>query len=221
MIDRSLLSKTSLPSHWKLEIIEQNLYLHTGEGRPFALDFSKIKNLSKNQPLAKAIGITSGKNLRVLDITAGWGKDAFLLACLSCDVVAIESHPLVFVFLKAALSKKDLKTSRSLQFVLDNSLNYLKNMKSEERPEVIYMDPMFTSSKKSLSNKPLRILKELVGEPDKPEILFKESLGKALNRIVVKRHKHQQPISLGSLICTFQGRSVCYDVFSPEKKKGR
>ncbi len=217
MIDLNSLNHL-LPPHWKLEILKGGLYLHTGEGRPFNLDFSKIKNLSKNQPLAKAIGVIGHKNLRVLDLTAGWGKDAFLLARLSCNVVAIESHPLVFAFLEAALSKENLKIQQSLQFVLDNSLNYLKNMKNEEKPEVIYIDPMFASDKKSLSTKPLRILKELVGESNEAEILFKEALGKALNRIVVKRHKHQKP-KLGSLVCTFSGRSVCYDVFSPQLGK--
>ncbi len=236
MIDKGLLSKISLPPQWSLEVKEEDLYLHTGEGRPFTLDFSKLKNLSKNQPLAKAVGVKSGKRLRVLDVTAGWGKDAFLLASLSCDVIAIESHPLVFIFLKAALSKRDLKTPKSLQFILDNSLNYLKNMKSEEKPEVIYMDPMFASDKKSLSHKPLRVLKTLVGESNQSETfqsetfqsetfqsetLFKQALGKSLNRIVVKRHKHQKSMPFAPLMCTFSGRSVCYDVFSTQRKKGQ
>jgi len=219
MLDKHLLKQFSLPTHWRLEDKQDSLYLYTGEGRPFTLDFAKFKNLSKIQPLAKAIGCKSYKKIKVLDLTAGWGKDAFLLAGLSYKVTAIESNPIVFAFLNRALNKH-VKAMPSLKFVLDDSLNYLKNIKQEERPDVIYIDPMFGDVKKSLSTKPLRILKQLAGETTSIEILFRASINKALDCIVVKRYKHHKSLSIGALMSTFSGRSVCYDVFAPHILKG-
>lgn len=212
------LKSIPLPSHWKLEHKQdKGLLLHTGEGRPFGLDFSSFKSLSSHQPLAKAVGYSKKKKIKILDLTAGWGKDAFLLASLGCEVIAIESHPLVFAFLEEAFDKEKLKKPLSLQFILDNSLNYLKTIKEEKKPEVIYIDPMFENGKKSLSQKPLRILKELTGDSLNVSQLFSLALSQASQRVVVKRHRHQKSLGDKNKICSFSGRSVCYDVFAPQE----
>lgn len=213
-----LLKSTSLPSSWKLEILQEGLCLKTDKGESFVLDFSKLQPLSRGQPLVKAIGCKKNESWKVLDVTAGWGQDAFLLSCLGCEVLAIESHPLVFAFLIDAISKKNLQKPNSLKFILDNSLNYLKTIKDEDRPNVIYIDPMF-KPKKSLSKLPLKILEDLVGETKQSDNLFKQSLHRAINRVVVKRHRLEKPKQGAIRLCSFSGRSVCYDVFAPQEKR--
>ena len=199
------------PSHWKLEIDQAGqLCLHTEEGRPFSLQSSSLHPPLRSQPFVKAIGF-KGKPLRILDVTAGWGKDAFLLAQLGCHVTAIENHKLVFVFLKDF--EKQIQTQGSLKFILGDSLSYLKTI--SEKPDVIYFDPLFPEDKKSLSRKSLRILQELTfQEGEFSKELFEACLKKAKNRVVVKRHKLQRSMSK-NLLCTFSGRSVCFDVFAP------
>ena len=182
----------------------------------------------------RATGAKSGRPLFVLDLMAGWGREAFLLAKTGCHVAAVESHPLVFVFAQAALdsytrqkseqqkseqqkseiSNQIIKAPRqiSLEFIHGDSLKYLKALKAEEAPDVIYMDPMFHNSKKSLSQKPLRILKTLAGEAKGVDLLFQEALKKARKRVVVKRHRLQPPIFQKPL-SSFFGRSVCFDVY--------
>ena len=77
------------------------------------------------------------------------------------------------------------------------------------------MDPLFEKGKKSLSRKPLRILQALAkDEKSETRELFQECLKKAIKRVVVKRHRLQTPLK-GPLLCSFKGRAVCYDVFSP------
>jgi len=108
-----------------------------------------------------------------------------------------------------------LKQSRSsfyLNFVLEDSLNHLKQLK--QKPDIIFIDPMFAGRKKSLSPKALRILKELVGETQNKEELFDWALRKAKKKIIVKRHKLDKSLSPHS-IASFKGHSLCYDVFSP------
>lgn len=204
-----------LPEGWTVQKRKnKTLSLLTKEGLVFSLDFSNITHLSKSQPLVKAIGF-KGQALSILDVTAGWAKESFLLSQLGCDVTAVESHPFVFYFVQEALNQKEWLLGKKLNFILDNSLNYLNNLKEADRPDVIFMDPMFGGKKKSLSRKSLRILKELVGETKDQTALFNLSLKKAKRRVVVKRHRLEPPLQKNSL-CSFQGRSTCYDVFAPE-----
>ena len=183
------------------------------KGTDFQLNFSKNKSLLRNQTLVQAIGF-KGQPLSVLDITAGWAKEAFLLLQLGCQVTAVEANPFVFYLVQENLEYHKIDLKR-FQFKLDNSLNHLKSLKNPSRyPDIIFMDPMFAGRKKSLSKKPLRILKEIVGETRNKQALFNLALRKAKKRVVVKRHKLEQ--SMGKkLLSSFKGRSVCYDVFSP------
>ena len=147
-----------LPSGWRLRTLRsRGPVLFTQEDMDFSLDFSVKKDLSRRQPLVKAIGFRS-QPLCVLDVTAGWAQDAFLMARLGCSVIAVESNPFVFYFVQESLKQRELKL-HNLKFILDNSLNYLKDLKESGYPDVIYMDPMFGDKKKSLSRKSIRVLK--------------------------------------------------------------
>ena len=207
----------NLPENWSLQQDSKGDYrLWTGEGRPFCPRFPLAPPL-RHQPLVKAVGF-KGKPLKIWDLTAGWGQDAYLLASLGCLVTAIEKEKLVFFLLKQALTRQseNLKTG-SLKLICADSINYLNQ--TSEKPDVIYMDPLFGKEKKSLSQKPLRILQALADESGKDtQKLFQEGLKKATNRLVMKRHR-LQPSLKGPLVCSFKGRSVCYDVFSPLKPK--
>ena len=209
-----LLKKSPAPSGWKFRTGEDGRpFLFTSEGLGLSLNFSSKKNLNRKQPLVKALGY-KGKPLFVLDLTAGWAQEAFLISRLGCFVTAVESHPLVFYFVQESLGQKGLKPS-SLKLILDDSLNYLNKMRGNF-PDVVYMDPMFGGRKKALSQKSLRVLKALTGETKHKQALFDLALKRAGQRVVVKRHRLEPPLKKNRL-CFFKGRSVCYDVFRPEK----
>jgi 16S rRNA (guanine1516-N2)-methyltransferase len=55
------------------------------------------------QMIAKAVGIQAGVRPRVLDATAGLGRDAFVLAELGCGVTLIERQPLIAALLEDGL----------------------------------------------------------------------------------------------------------------------
>ena len=183
------------------------------DGSAFQLSFHKDKPLLYNQTLAQAIGFKN-QPLSVLDITAGWAKSAFLIYQLGCQVTAIESNPFVFYLVQENLEYHNIDAKR-FQIKLDNSLNYLKSLKTFHcYPDIIFMDPMFEGRKKSLSKKPLKILKEIAGATIDKQTLFNQALLKAKKRIVVKRHKLDKPLQK-KMLCSFKGHSVCYDVFNP------
>jgi len=80
-------------------------------GRPVAPDLTRIDATSApggrlNQPLLKAIGLKKGQpRPNVLDVTAGFGEDAWLLAAVGCRVLAVERHPVVATLLRDALRR--------------------------------------------------------------------------------------------------------------------
>ena len=204
----------SLPPLWRLERKGSGQpVLHTGIGRPFSLEMSHLTPLKAHQPLRKAIGF-KGRSLKVLDITAGWGRDARLMAYLGCEVTAVEKNELVFVFLDFLNKNPTADCNGTLKFILGNSLNYLKTLKEETRPDVIYMDPMFPPDKKSGSGKDFQILQQItLGEEESTVPLFEEALKKCRNRVVVKQWKRKKPFK-GRLLCSFPGRAVRFDVFA-------
>ncbi|MCY4321751.1 MAG: class I SAM-dependent methyltransferase [Bdellovibrionaceae bacterium] len=202
-----------LPKGWKLikKSKKSPHILLLKDGYIFQLDFSKNKPLLPNQNLVQAIGFKN-QALSVLDITAGWAKEAFLMFKLGCQVTAIESNPFVFYLVQENLEYNNIN---QLKMKLDNGLNYLKSLKNPlYYPDIIFMDPMF-GSKKSLSKKPLTILKQIVGETTNKQQIFDLALLKAKKRVVVKRHKLDKPLNK-NILCSFKGRSVCYDVFNPK-----
>ena len=212
MAVQNFLHNYSLPEGWKFENTKtKGPSLRTKEGLVFRLDFSTKKVLFRRQALVKAIGFKT-EPLSVLDLTAGWGHSAFLISQLGCKVTAVEAHPFVFYFVQESL--KGFKF-HNLSFILDNSLNYLNDLKPEQKPDVIFIDPMFI--KKRLSPKALRILKQLVGETKEKRALFDLALKKAKKRVVVKRHKLEKPLQK-NVLCSFKARNICYDVFKPVKR---
>ena len=208
------LQRFPLPKGWtvKKEKGEKHSIL-TKDKLRFQIDFTKSQSLAKNQALTQAIGFKK-QPLSLLDITAGWAKDSFLMYQLGCQVTAIEANPFVFYMVQESLELEKAPANR-FQIKLDNSLNYLKSLKKfQDYPDVIFIDPMFEGRKKSLSKKALRILKEIVGETIDKQQLFNESLLKAKKRVVVKRHKLDKPLQK-NILCSFKGHSVFYDVFKP------
>ena len=205
----------SLPPLWRLERKKTGQpVLHTEIGRPFSLEMSHFTPLKACQPLRKAIGF-KGRSLKILDVTAGWGRDARLMACLGCEVTAVEKNELVFVFLDFLNKNPPADCKGTLKFILGDSLKYLKTLKESARPDVIYIDPMFPPDKKSASGKDFQILRQItLGEEEQAGLLFEEALKKCRNRVVVKQWKRKPPFK-GRLLRSFPGRAVRFDVFAP------
>jgi 16S rRNA (guanine1516-N2)-methyltransferase len=145
------------------------------------------------QALARAIGLKKGWQPAVLDATAGLGRDGFILAYLGCSVHIVERSPILAAMLedglkRATLSALTAETAGRIQFTHTDSKEFLQKLKQQDRPDVIYLDPMFPErGKSSLVKKEMRILRGIAGDDmDAPELLD-TALHCAWNRVVVKR----------------------------------
>ena len=148
---------------------------------------------NQKQLLAKSIGLKPNFKPRVLDATAGFGTDSFILAQLGCHTILLERSPIVFLLLKDALERA-LKHPKFLSLSIDliriEAVTYLKQITSNLHsfPEVIYLDPMYPhSSKSALAKKEMRFLRQLVGDDTDAPHLLKLAIICAKQRVVVKR----------------------------------
>lgn len=195
---------------------------------PLFIDFSTGKNRHRrlfgggvNQPLAKAVGVKKLQKPDVLDVTAGSGRDAFVLASMGCKVTLLERSGVIAALLTNALQRAGLDQqvtaiAKNMTLLNVDSLQYLANMQPEKSPAVIYLDPMYPHRDKSaLVKKDMRIFRELVGDDEDSGLLLTQARQHALKRIVVKRPKGAEFLSGLKPHSQVSSKNTRYDIYMP------
>jgi len=182
------------------------------------LKYRRLHGGGRRQTLGRAIGLKPGINPTVIDATAGLGKDAFILAWLGCQVQMIERCPGIAALLYDGLQRAqhdqemgDLIKQR-LQLIHHDAQQFLSQL--IEKPDVIYLDPMYPHRQKSaLVKKEMRLFREMVGNDDDAPSLLQLALTRAKKRVVVKRPKSAP--TLTSQIPTLQinSENTRFDVY--------
>ncbi len=180
----------------------------------------------KGQDIAKAIGLHKIKEPSVLDLTAGMGGDAFVLATLGAQVTLIERNPITHALLNDAINRAKLVADNELQTIInrmilknEDALLTLDNLTTDNFPDVIYIDPMFpTRSKSAQVKKEMQFFHDIVGADEDSEKLLLSSLNLAKKRIVVKRPRLADKLT-DKIQPAFEisGKSTRYDVYLPIK----
>ncbi len=168
----------------------------------------------KNELLAKAIGLK--KAMHVFDTTAGLGRDALLLSAMGCQVTLFERNPEVSHSLELALNRLSMEEEFA---PLVARMNLLKTcavkhlLDNDERPDVIYCDPMFEpKTKKALTKKAMQQLQSIVGQDLDAEDLITIALKRAKDRVVVKRANYSEAWPKNPQV-VFSGKSHRFDVY--------
>ena len=172
----------------------------------------------QNELLGRAVGVGKRGELRVVDATAGLGRDSFVLADLGCEVCMIERSPLIHALLRDGLRRAAASADPWLQQVCAR-LNLLQDDSGQwlrqQQPDVIYLDPMFPERKKSARVKTeMWLFQGLLGNDADADTLLELALQRAAYRVVVKRPL-KAPV-LGQRVPGFslRGRSVRFDVYA-------
>ncbi len=191
--------------------------------KPVYVDFSSVNTrpgpgASRRQPIARAVGLRrDAVPPRVLDMTAGFGADAWLLAALGCHVTMIERHAVVAALLADGLSRAgtvDPDTAARLTLEHRDACR-LEVDHWRGRVDVAYLDPMFPPrGKAALEKRPMRVLRQIVGADDDAAALLELARRIALKRIVVKRPRHAAPLAPDP-VAMHEGKAMRYDVYRP------
>lgn len=188
------------------------------EYAPLIIDFlsPKLQYRSQHSALGELVAKACGAKNKpyIIDLTAGLGRDAYLLASLGCHVLMIERHPAMHALLEDALLRLK-ETQPNIQLFLHHQNSHLLSLDKFSIPEVIYVDPMHPERvKTALVKKEMRILRELVGEDVDRLNLIEHAFSLGVKKVVVK-WPAKQPLELSiKPTHSFKGKSVRFDVFS-------
>jgi 16S rRNA (guanine1516-N2)-methyltransferase len=178
----------------------------------------------KGQAIAKAIGVKKNPNADVIDATAGLGRDAFVLASIGCNVTLLERNPVIYSLLENALLRvkcsDDIEVKKicsRMTLINQNANDYLSAQKKSDYADVIYLDPMFPSRKKSAKvKKEMSYFHDIVGTDNDSDALLILSIKRANKRIVVKRPRLEKSLAGLNAHFIIAGKSTRYDIYLPK-----
>ena len=172
----SILNNQCIDKNLQIHFLKDQIYLVNSKYKDpvkIYIDFNDPKFIEKNNQRLRDRKdvfwkIFSQNNSTILDCTAGFGRDSFLLDSMGHDVTMIENSPIVAMLLKNALRRSN---NRNIKLFFGNAYDYMKH--SNEKYDYIYIDFMFEKLKnKSLSSKNDEALKMIsFNDNDKNRII--------------------------------------------------
>ncbi|MCO4746267.1 MAG: class I SAM-dependent methyltransferase [Proteobacteria bacterium] len=171
----------------------------------------------KGQALPKAIGMKGQRDVRVVDATAGLGRDAFLLASLGAEVTLIERSAEMHRRLQEGMQRAHDAGGIHAEIISRMTLLHgdARSLLATLDPEIVLVDPMHPPrNSTALVKKEMRQVRALVGEDADSAELIEAALATASKRVVLKWPR-KAPLPEGIRAPSHQilGKSTRYDVF--------
>ncbi|WP_298628362.1 class I SAM-dependent methyltransferase [uncultured Legionella sp.] len=177
-----------------------------------AAHWNKRRAEGKQQGLVRAC--KPAKGMKILDATAGWGRDAAILASFGAEVLMLERNPVMAALLSDALVHQSEMDRQKLNLSIQpgDAHSILTNLVEPDYPDVIYIDPMHPQRTKSaLVKKDMQALQQMIGPDNDALDLIKLAVSRVKQRVVVK-----WPQKIPSLLAadmSVEGKTVRFDVY--------
>lgn len=202
-------------SHYRLQLQNDQLALyHDIEKYHIVVDFTskKLQFRSRSHINAelvnKAILGKKKQATSVLDCTAGFGKDAYLMSLTGSKISACESNLLMYALLKDGFNRAHI------DHIILNHMDAIHAIEQTDC-EVIYLDPMYPESKKSAkNNKDMTFLQRFVGhQQNMAENLFAKARQSSAQKIVIKRPIKSDHVFNQKPTSQITGKAVRFDIY--------
>jgi 16S rRNA (guanine1516-N2)-methyltransferase len=191
---------------------------------PLYIDFSskrmnyRRENMNmRKEILIRAMGLKSHSKPRIIDATAGLARDSFLLASLGFNVQLIERSPIIHALVRDGIERGLQNPTlapivKRMDLIQSDAVSWLKQL--TEKPDIIYLDPMFPERKKTaLSKLDMRIFHDVVGDDLDADLLLQTALTCAIKRVVVKRPRLAKELSGITPTYSLSGSSSRFDIY--------
>jgi 16S rRNA (guanine1516-N2)-methyltransferase len=176
---------------------------------------------ARHETVVKACGLLKAKTpVTIFDATPGLLRDACVLAAAGARVVMAERAPVVAALVENGLHRAAAHAElQPLLSLLDyrqgDSLQVLAALAAAgQRPDVVYLDPMFPHRDKSaLVKKEMRAFRAVVGDDADADALLPAALLAATKRVVVKRPRGAPLLGGRAPGLVLEGKSARFDVY--------
>ncbi|HVT63284.1 MAG TPA: class I SAM-dependent methyltransferase [Legionellaceae bacterium] len=213
------LNQTILP---RLQLTPKGLVLLIKGFSPLQVDFRMAK-YDKQHALIRAC--KPKKGMQILDVTAGWGRDATILASAGAHITLIERQPVMAALLENGLTRintnaqeKSHSSPFSLSLVHQDALHYLATLSAIHYPDVIYIDPMHPKRQKSaLVKKDMQALQQLFGPDQDAKALIELALQRS-PKVVVKWPQREKALITPQE--SIAGKTIRFDIYNTGLKCG-
>ena len=206
----------------RLQYIDGKLTLCSGDMNLYG-DFSqliprlKINNLN-GEMLIKAAKLKGMDHTPIaVDMTAGLGEDAFLLAGAGCKVIMFEQDEVIASLLEDAIKRgKEIVEIKEVMdrmtLIKGDSIEGVKSL--DIIPDIVYLDPMFPQRQKSgLIKKKFQIIHELEKPCSNGSDLLNAAISTKAKKIIVKRPQKGENLVDIKPNYTISGKAIRYDVY--------
>lgn len=198
---------------------------------PFRIDFATVASkkrgkMSRTELVSKAMG---SKTSHVIDLTAGLGRDSFILASSGYNVCMLERNPVIFYLLSDAIQRlrgSDPELAKRMKLVEVDSKEVLDlaaiGMESTEIDKIsVYLDPMYEENvvgKRSNVKKETAMLHRLVrddseGIGSNSRLLFETAKRLSTSRIIVKRASKAEALANTVPHEAIEGSTHRFDIY--------
>ena len=154
-----------------------------------------------------------GPNLFIIDATAGWGRDAAILASYGSKVLMLERNTLLQDLLADAIDRsKKYNKYMDLSLERQDAIFYLESLQKDSYPDVIYLDPMHPQRQKTaLVKKDMQVLHKLLEHENKDFIILLELALKRAKKVVVKWPQKQSSYLKPSRV--INGKVIRFEIY--------
>ena len=176
-----------------------------------------VRARQSTQALIKACSNKQRNIKTVLDLTAGWGVDGYILAQHGQNVTLLEQNELVqaivaFSLQQLAADPEKGELAQRLRIINAEALDYLNGL-GEQSYDCIYLDPMFAAHKSGAKPaKEMQILQALT-DNTAIESCFELALQHARKRVVVKRAAKAPTLTSLEPDMVQRAKSIRFDVY--------
>lgn len=195
--------------------------LRPGQPRltPLQVDFGTHalqRRRGRGELLTRAVGCHKG-TWRVIDATAGLGRDAFLLAAHDCKVRLLEAHPLIHALLADGLRRaatRDDLTPIVARMHLERADACQRLCDPAITTDAVYLDPMYPARRRrARAGREMQYFQALLDQTADEDALLAAALSAARRRVVVKRPRKGRPLAGRVPDFSLTGRSTRFDVY--------
>ena len=178
-----------------------------------AADIQRRVAAGKTLPLVRACGLHKAEGLRILDTTAGLGRDAVVLAQLGAQVHMLERVETVHGALAHALQGAASGVANHLRLSFIDARTYLATVQAGQY-DVALIDPMFVGDgHDAKAKRDVQTLRELAcGDPD-AEALANTAWQSPIARLVIKRSPRAPQLLPHKPGFVLRGNRARFDVY--------